>query len=61
MSARRVGTGRWTPQPKVAMTGLAGAITTILVALFAFEWSEELAAAVTTVIAFSIGYLTPQS
>jgi hypothetical protein len=60
MSARRAAVRRVAPEPKVAMTGLAGAFTTLMVAAFGFEWSQEVTAAVTTVFAFLIGYMTPR-
>jgi hypothetical protein len=58
------GSGSLVPRRKVAAAGAGGAVTTLLIwALQAFagvEVTPEVAAAITTVIAFLAGYFTPQ-
>jgi len=53
------------PRPKVAAAGIAGAATTILIwilnSLMGVEVPPEVAAAITTILAFLAGYFTPQS
>jgi putative flippase GtrA len=59
------GGGGVAPRPKVAAAGIAGAITTIVIwilnSLLGVEVPPEVAAAITTVLAFLAGYFTPQS
>ena len=49
--------------PKVAASGLAASITTLVVAILAaagVSVPPELASAAVTVLTFAVGYLTPQ-
>jgi hypothetical protein len=48
------------PTAKVGVAGLAGALTTVILAATGIEASAELSAAITTLIAFVAGYLTPE-
>jgi putative flippase GtrA len=61
----QAGSGSAAPRPKVAAAGIAGAITTIVIwilnSLLGVEVPPEVAAAITTVLAFLAGYFTPQS
>jgi len=49
----------WVPHPKVATVGLAGALTTVGVALVGSSPTPELTAAITTIVAFGVAYLIP--
>jgi len=48
------------PTAKVGAAALAGALTTILLAVTGIQASAELSAAITTVIAVLAGYITPE-
>jgi hypothetical protein len=58
------GSGSLAPRRKVGAAGAGGAITTIVIwvlhDLAGVEVTPEVAAAITTVVAFLAGYFTPQ-
>jgi hypothetical protein len=43
----------------VGAVGIAGAITTVFLAVSGIEADESLTAAITTIVAFIAGYITP--
>jgi hypothetical protein len=53
------------PTRKMAAVGVAGALTTVIITIsrdvIGYEMSADLASAITTIITFVAGYLTPNS
>ena len=49
----------YAPTAKVGAVGIAGAITTVFLAVTGIEADESLTAAITTIVAFIAGYITP--
>ncbi len=53
------------PTRKMTAVGLAGALTTVIITIsrdvIGYEMTADLASAITTIITFAAGYLTPNA